>query len=61
MIKLKLLTAKVYNAEIKRSIKVDGKTFTAKQLMSMNPEGKAMFPNVEKLQARAVFSWLLKY
>ena len=46
--------AKVYNAEIKRSIKVDGKTFTAKQLMSMNPEGKAMFPNVEKLQARAV-------
>ena len=46
--------AKIYNAEIKRSIKVDGKTFTAKQLMSMNPEGKAMFPNVEKLQARAV-------
>ncbi len=46
--------AKVYNAEIKRSIKIDGKTFTAKQLMSMNPEGKAMFPNVEKLQARAV-------
>ena len=47
-------TAKIYNAEIKRSIKVNGKTFTAKQLMSMNPEGKAMFPNVEKLQARAV-------
>jgi hypothetical protein len=46
--------AKIYNAEIKGSIKVDGKTFTAKQLMSMNPEGKAMFPNVEKLQARAV-------
>jgi hypothetical protein len=46
--------SKVYNTEVPNNVVVNGKTYTVKELMAVNPEtGLAVFPNVEKAQAYA--------